>query len=365
MRNTFGNAFTVTLFGESHGPGVGLVADGLPGGLAVSRQEIAKSLSRRRPAAAGESARREADNFEILSGEYAGYTTGSPFTIYIPNTDQRSGDYENMPARPSHADYTAHVKYGGFEDRRGGGHFSGRLTAPLAALGGVLLPALREKGITIGTHILSCGGICDRHFENAEEDIKLLAAADYPVLSREAGERMRAAIESAALAGDSLGGITESAVFGLPAGLGEPLFDSAEGVLSHILFSIGGIKGVGFGAGFRFGSMRGSEANDPLRLENGRVVTKTNNNGGINGGITNGMPVLFSCAVKPTPSVSLPQRTVDIGGTEEVDIMIKGRHDAAIVRRICPVIDAAAAIALWDMLAVRYGTDFAVKGFRE
>lgn len=366
MKNTFGNNVTLTLFGESHGAAVGAVLDGLAAGIPVSEAFIADRLSLRRPAFKTDTARKEKDAFSIVSGVFNGYTTGTPLTVVIPNTDTRSGDYANTRylARPSHADYTAHVKYRGFEDYRGGGHFSGRVTAALVAAGAIVLFALERAGITIGSHILRCAGVSDTPFSlNPEEEIARLKGQSFPVLNGEKREEMIAAVEKAAAANDSAGGIIETAVCNLPAGLGNPWFDSVEGVLSHALFSLGGVKGVSFGAGYSLPDMRGSEANDEFYIaENGKIATRTNRNGGVNGGITNGMPVVFSCAVKPTPSISKLQSTVDFSKNENAQIAIKGRHDPAIVRRICPVIESVAALVVCDFLAERYGENALAEG---
>lgn len=362
MKNSFGQSVCVTLFGESHGAAVGAVIDGLAPGICVDDKKIAKALARRRPSGLTDTARRESDKFEILSGVFNGRTTGTPLCIVIPNEDTRSGDYQYGKARPSHADYAAFCKYHGFEDYRGGGHFSGRITAALTAVGGILLPALEKSGITVGTHILSCGDIADRSFENTESDIKLLSEKAFPVLDDECGEKMIRHIAQAGKVLDSVGGITQTAVCGVLPGLGEPWFDSVEGLLSHALFSLGGIKGVEFGLGFGFAGKKASECNDAFKIENGETVTLTNNNGGINGGITNGMPILFNCAVKPTPSISRKQETVDFTKGENAEISIVGRHDPAIIRRICPVIDSVTALVLCDLLAQRFGTDALAKG---
>lgn len=358
MKNTFGQSVCVTLFGESHGPAVGIVADGLAPGLDVDEKEIAYQLTRRRPDGETETARQEADPYRILSGVFEGKTTGTPLCIVIPNEDTKSGDYERGLGRPSHADFTGHVKYRGYEDYRGGGHFSGRVTAALTALGGILIPALEKKGITIGTHILKCGDIRDSFYRNPEKEILLLKDRNFPVLDEEKGLEMREVIRHAGEEQDSVGGITQTAVCGIEAGVGEPWFDSVEGMLSHALYSLGGIKGVEFGLGFSFAHYHGSECNDPLMMLDGRIVTETNNNGGINGGITNGMPILFQCAVKPTPSIGIPQYSVDLNQMEDRKIQILGRHDPAIIRRICPVIDSVTAIVLSDLLAQRHGTDW-------
>lgn len=362
MKNTYGNSISLTLFGESHGKAIGAVIDGLAPGLKVSEENIERLLSKRRPDGISSTPRIERDGFEILSGVFNGKTTGTPIAIVIPNENTRSSDYSLKIARPSHADYSAYCKYHGFEDYRGGGHFSGRITAALVAAGAIFIDALSEIGIKLGTHILSCAGESDRAFCDAESDIELLSLSAFPTLSDESAQAMTEKIISARERGDSVGGITQSAVTGLPAGLGEPWFDSVEGALSRALFAIGGVKGVEFGLGFGFSKKCASEVNDAFALDGERVVTKTNNNGGINGGITNGMPVIFQCAVKPTPSISISQDTVNFIEHTELSHSIKGRHDPAIIRRICPVIDSVTALVICDMLASRYGTDVLAKG---
>ena len=363
MKNTFGNHLAVTLFGESHGPAIGVVLDGLCPGLTVDEENIRRMLALRKPQGAISTARRESDNYQILSGVCQGRTTGTPLTILIPNSDTKSGDYTAMEAlmRPSHADYPAQCKYHGHQDSRGGGHFSGRLTAALVAAGAVCLSALQNKGIAIGTHISRCAGIADRPFGVLEADIEALSSMVLPVLDETAGQQMQGAILAAKADGDSVGGILETAVTGLPAGVGEPWFDSFESMLSHILFSVPGVKGVEFGDGFALADMRGSQANDPMVYENDRVVTTTNHGGGIGGGITSGMPVIFRCAVKPTPSIAKPQQTVDIKKSENATLQIQGRHDPAIVHRARIVIDSVTAIAVYDMLSGRFGTDYFAK----
>ena len=364
MKNTFGTNITLTLFGESHGEAIGAVLDGLPGGVKVDTDTIDQLLSKRRPSSAIDTARREKDEFHIVSGVFNGKTTGTPLCILIPNEDKQSGDYRNLygKARPSHADYAAFCKYHGFEDYRGGGHFSGRITAALVAAGGILLPMLEGLGITVGTHIKSCASVKDRDFENIKKDIAHLNASDFPVLDNQKMAEMTAEILRARSELDSVGGITETAVLGMPAGVGEPWFDSVEGLLSHALFSLGGVKGVEFGMGFEMARSLGSLCNDEFRMDGKQIVTETNNNGGINGGITNGMPLIFRCAVKPTPSIARTQNTVDFLERENVTLEILGRHDPAIVRRICPVIGSVTALVLCDLLATRYGTDIFLKG---
>lgn len=364
MKNTFGTSVAVTIFGESHGAAVGAVVDGLAPGIKIDEDFIRTRLELRKPYGSISTPRREKDDFQIVSGVFEGKTTGTPVCILIPNTSQNSKDYEaDRPlARPGHADYTAYVKYHGHEDYRGGGHFSGRVTAALVAAGAIWLSALSAKGIEIGTHISRLGGISDSEFSTDEaelvSEIKALNGKRFAVLDEQKAETMQEVIKEAAADGDSIGGVLETAVTGLPAGVGEPWFDTLEGVLSHALFSIPGIKGVQFGGGFDLVDARGSEYNDAFRMESGRVVSKTNNNGGINGGISNGMPILFRCAVKPTPSIHIAQETVDFVKKEDAKIETGGRHDPAIIHRARAVVDSVAALALIDQLALRYGTDW-------
>ncbi len=365
MKNTYGSSISLTLFGESHGKAIGAVIDGIAPGLAVSEENIEKCLAKRRPDGISSTPRIEKDKFEILSGVFEGKTTGTPIAIMIPNENTKSSDYTYGIARPSHADYSAYCKYHGNEDYRGGGHFSGRITAALVAAGAILTDALKGLGISIGTHILNCGSASDRVFDDVASDVEYLKNAAFPTLSDASARKITEVILSSREKGDSVGGITQSAVVGLPAGLGEPWFDSVEGDLAKALFAIGGIKGVEFGLGFGFGEKSGAQVNDAFEIKEGKIITKTNNNGGINGGITNGMPVIFQCAVKPTPSVSIEQDTVNFIEKSEISHSIKGRHDPAIIRRICPVIDSITALVVCDMLAMRYGTDVFTKGFEK
>ncbi len=364
MKNSFGNSLTVTLFGESHGTAIGAVLDGLCPGMPVCEENIRRMLSLRRPSGSISTARQEKDSYEIVSGMVDGVTTGTPLTVLIRNQDTKSGDYSAMKSlmRPGHADYPAQCKYHGFQDVRGGGHFSGRITAALVAAGAICFDALQKKGIAIGTHISRCAGESDRGFCDLQADIAKLSKATFPVLDDEAGERMQEKILQARSEGDSVGGVLETVVCGLPAGVGEPWFDTFESMLSHILFSVPAVKGVEFGDGFALADMRGSEANDPLRYDGTKVVSTTNHGGGIGGGITNGMPVVFRCAVKPTPSIALEQDTVDITAGVNATLAIKGRHDPAIVHRARIVVDAVTAIAVYDMLVGRFGTDYFAKG---
>lgn len=357
MKNTFGNQITVTLFGESHGETIGAVLDGISAGIGIDHAYIQNKLQNRRPFGKISTARVENDPYTIVSGVFNGKTTGAPLTVLIPNENVKSTDYRSHPLRPSHADLTAMIKYHGYEDFRGGGHFSGRLTAPLVAVGAILQKALEEQGVVIGTHIKRLAAIDDIPFTNLTDELPLLNQKRFAVLSDEIGDEMIKAVEKAAEEGDSVGGILETAVTGLPAGLGEPFFDSVESLLSHALFSIGGVKGVAFGDGFALADQKGSQANDAFAVENGRIVTKTNHNGGINGGITNGMPIVFTTAVKPTPSIFKEQETVDPATMTPYTLSLKGRHDPAIVHRVRAVVDAMTAIVLADLLAVQHGRD--------
>ncbi len=360
MKNTFGNQISITLFGESHGPAIGAVLDGLAPGIPVDEDRIRELLSRRRPSGDISTARHESDPFMIQSGVFEGKTTGTPLCILIPNGDTRSADYAQMQrlARPSHADYTAHCKYHGYEDYRGGGHFSGRITAALVAAAGIVLPALERKGVRIATHIARCGGIADRSFADMDADMAALQGKSFPVLDDARGEQMQEAILAAKRNADSVGGVTETVVTGLPAGVGEPWFDTMESVLSHALFAVPAVKGVEFGAGFALAEMNGSTANDPFYGENGVVYTKTNHSGGINGGITNGMPITFRCAFRPTPTIGQEQQTIDLQSGENGVLTAHGRHDPCIVHRACVVVEAMTALTVADMLAVRFGTDW-------
>lgn len=362
MKNTLGQSIAVTIFGESHGEAIGAVLDGMAAGIEVDDSFIEHQLSKRRPQGKTDTPRVEKDEYRILSGVFNGKTTGTPIAIVIPNENTKSKDYNYGIARPSHADYSAYCKYHGYEDYRGGGHFSGRITAAIVAAGAIAIKALEKINIKIGTHILKCAGESDRNFCDLEADLATLGEAKFPVLDPEAEEKMIKRITEASAEKDSVGGILQTAVTGVPAGVGEPWFDSVESVLSHALFSIGAVKGVEFGAGFKMAEMRGSEANDPFSVSDGKIVTLTNNNGGINGGITNGMPITFNCAIKPTPSIAREQTTVSFTKNENTTLEIKGRHDPAIVRRACVVVDSVCALCIADMMAQRYGTDVFLKG---
>ena len=338
MKNTIGNSLSVTLFGESHGKAIGAVLDGMPSGIKVDEEYIASQLSRRRPKDALSTPRQEKDEYSILSGVFEGYTTGTPICITIPNDDTHSSDYGEIQykMRPSHADYTANCRYNGFQDYRGGGHFSGRITAALVAAGALVLPALNKKGIHINTNILSVAGVTTEEKRNE----KILAAK---------------------LEGDSVGGVLETAVTGIPAGVGEPWFDTVEGMLSHAIFSIPAVKGIEFGLGFGFADKTGSQVNDQMYIDDGVVRCYTNNNGGVLGGITNGMPVVFRVVIKPTPTIGKEQKTVDINTMSNATLAAHGRHDPCIVPRAAVVVDSVTALVIADMLTTKFGTDWLAK----
>jgi len=360
MKNTFGSSVTVTIFGESHGAMIGAVLDGIAPGIEVDEEFIASQMSLRKAVGKISTARHEADEVKIVSGIFNGRTTGTPITLLIANQDQHSRDYGELAykARPGHADFTAQMKYHGFQDFRGGGHFSGRITAGLVAAGAIAIKALKAKGIYIGTHILTCGGISDRNFGDFEADIAKLSTADFAVLDDNVRAPMTKRIEAAREEGDSVGGRLETVITGFPAGVGEPWFDSLESVLSHMLFSIPAVKGVEFGDGFALADMTGSAANDPFRTVSGEVTTSTNHSGGILGGISDGMPIIIRTAVKPTPSIFKEQQTVDMRDMSDTTLVIKGRHDPAVIHRARVVVDSAAALVLCDQLALRFGTDW-------
>lgn len=367
MKNSIGNNVILTLFGESHGEAIGAVLDGMAPGVRVDEEYIADQMKRRHSLNAVSTKRHEPDAVRIVSGVYNGVTTGTPICVLIENKDTQSAHYDKLKdlMRPGHADYTGFVKYHGFNDYRGGGHFSGRLTAPIVAAGAIALLALRSKGITVATHIKKCAGIYDTEFScdvsGMIKEAEYLNGLDFAVLDHERGKLMIEAIKSASNEGDSVGGVLETAVLGVPAGIGEPWFDTIEGMLSHALFSIPALKGVEFGRGFDFADIKASCANDAMYYSENRVVkTLTNNNGGVNGGITNGMPIIFRSVIKPTPSIAKKQYTVNIATGEDAAIEIVGRHDPAIVHRARVVVDSIAALTLCDMLVSRFGTEYFV-----
>ena len=345
-----------TIFGESHGPAIGVVLEGVPPGLALDLDAVRFDLARRAPGKnALSTARREADEPHILSGVFEGRTTGAPLCAVIENTDTRSGDYEKTKdlARPGHADYPAHVRYGGFHDYRGGGHFSGRLTAPLVFAGGVAKQLLAQRGVFVGAHISTIYGVNDDPLEDWDS-LRACAAKDFPVLSDEKGAEMREAILEAKNEQDSVGGAIECGVFGLPAGAGSPDFGrNAEGIFSQYLFAVPAVKAVAFGAGTAFALMRGSEANDPLFVDDdGSIRAEQNCAGGINGGITNGMPLVFEATLRPTPSIGRRQFTVNLAARENAELELSGRHDPCVVHRAVPVLEAAAALAACELLGI-------------
>ena len=359
MSSTYGENLKLSIFGQSHGPAIGMTLDGIPAGLPVDIEKLQAFLNRRAPGQNDWSTpRKEEDRPEFLGGVLDGYTCGSPIAAVIYNKNTRSGDYENLKncPRPGHADYTAQVKYGGFQDAAGGGHFSGRLTAPLCIAGGLCKQWLEEMGIQVGAHILAIGECGDYYFDPMDPEIESIGE-DFPVLNPEAGIAMREYIAQAKAAADSVGGIIECAVTGLPAGIGEPMFGGVESRIAQILYGIPAVKGVEFGIGFDCACVPGSQSNDDFAILDGKVVTATNNAGGILGGITNGMPVLFSVAIKATPSIGCRQNSVWMNAMEETPLEITGRHDPSIVPRAVPVVEAAAAIAIYDMILGNTQTD--------
>lgn len=355
MSSEFGHLLKISVFGQSHGRAIGAVVDGLPAGEAIDLDELQAFLDRRKPGKNRLStARKESDAPTFLSGLENGKTCGAPLCAVIENGDQHSGDYAGLTdtPRPGHADYTAAVKWGGQADMRGGGHFSGRLTAPLCIAGGIAKQILARRGIHVGAHLSEVAGIADDPFplHPTAELFQEIAAKDFPVLSDGAGERMQQAILAAREELDSVGGIVECAAIGLPAGLGDPMFDGVENRLAAALFGIPAVKGVEFGAGFAAARSRGSENNDAFSVQNGAVVTDTNHAGGILGGITNGMPILLRTAMKPTPSIARAQKTVRLSQMEEIPLEIRGRHDPCIAHRAVPVVEAVTAAVLLDLL---------------
>ena len=351
MSSSYGENLRIHIFGESHGPAVGVTVEGIPAGEAVDLAELQRFLDRRAPGRnAWSTPRKEADVPEFLSGLREGKTCGTPLTAILKSANTRSGDYDALRdvPRPGHADYTAWVKYGESRNSRGGGHFSGRLTAPLCVAGGICLQLLAREGITIISRVAAIGGVRDEGELTAST-----AEKAFPTVSDSAGEAMRFAIAAARAEGDSLGGVIECAVLGLPAGLGDPMFDGMENRIAAAVFGVPAVKGIEFGAGFAAAGLRGSENNDAFSVENGRIITESNHCGGILGGITDGMPLTFRAAVKPTPSIARPQQSVDLNTGEIVPLTVTGRHDPCIVPRAVPCLEAAAAIAVYDALLAR------------
>ncbi|HIV67345.1 MAG TPA: chorismate synthase [Candidatus Butyricicoccus stercorigallinarum] len=361
MGSVWGNNFKLTIFGESHGGGIGCVLDGFPAGIAYDEAFVLSEMDRRAPGKNRQStARREADLPKILSGIFEGRSTGTPISCVIENTDTRSGDYRNLidHPRPGHADYTGRIRFHGCNDPRGGGHFSGRLTAPLVFAGAMCKLFLRTRGIQVGSHIASIGQIMDTPFDDVcvpAEQLEALRRQPYPILNLRAQQAMLDQIDLARGALDSLGGVIECAVTGVPAGLGSPMLCPAESRISSLLFAVPAVKGVEFGAGFSISAMRGSEANDRMLLKDGVVQTETNNNGGILGGITSGMPIIVRAAIKPTASIAHEQKTLNLATGQVEPLVVKGRHDPCIVTRAAPVIEAAVAVAMTDLYLEAYG----------
>ena len=356
MSSEFGNLLKISVFGQSHGKAIGVVVDGLPAGEAIDLEELDRFLDRRRTGKNRLStARKESDVPVFLSGLENGVTCGAPLCAVIENSDQHSSDYRELrdKPRPGHADYTAYVKWKGQADMRGGGHFSGRLTAPLCVAGGIAKQILARRGVYVGAHLWSVGTERDTPFplRPTRELFESVAAKPFPVLDDQAGERMQSLILEARQAQDSVGGVIECAATGMPAGLGDPMFGGVENVLASIIYGVPAVKGLEFGDGFGVASLRGSQNNDPYYYdESGAVRTRTNHAGGILGGITTGMPIVFRAAVKPTSSIAQEQDTVDLETGENAKLCVHGRHDPCIVPRAVPVIESAAAIALLDML---------------
>ena len=356
MSSTYGQVFKIAIFGQSHAPASGVTMDGLPAGLPIDMERLGQFLARRAPGGkAYSTTRTEADLPEFLCGIVDGHTCGAPLTAVIRNTNTQSKDYSELrdKPRPAHADYTAQIKYGGWQAGAGGGHFSGRLTAPLCIAGGISLQLLERLGITVTAHIAAVGNIWDRPFDpmgEPAETAALLHSRAFPVLDEGQGAQMRALIEEARQNADSVGGVVECLIEGLPAGIGDPMFDGLENRLAQILFGIPAVKGLEFGNGFAAAGLRGSENNDAFYMKDGNVQTRTNRHGGILGGISSGMPVVFRAAFKPTPSIGQPQQTVSLSGGCDAELTVHGRHDPCIVPRAVPCVEAAAAIAVVDAL---------------
>lgn len=356
MSSTYGDKIKISVFGESHGNGIGVVIDGLPAGVKIDMDSVMTQMSRRAPGKDRTATpRKESDLPKVLSGMLGDTLTGAPLCAVIENTNTRSGDYGNLLScpRPGHSDYTAFVKYNGANDIRGGGHFSGRITAPIVFAGSICRQILAQKGIKIAAHINSIGNVCDEPFNPVGIDdalIDRLNLSSFALVDNSVEEKMRSVVEDARMSLDSVGGTIECAITGIEAGIGEPMFDGVEGVIAKAVFGVPAIKGIEFGKGFELSKMRGSQSNDPFRYNDGKVVTETNNCGGILGGITNGMPIIFRAAVKPTPSIAQKQKSVDLQKKENAELEIHGRHDPCIVPRAVPVIEAVTAIAIANLM---------------
>lgn len=353
MGSVFGRNLKISLFGESHGVGIGVVIDRFPAGISIDMEAVRREMLRRKPGGNFSTKRKEADEVEILSGMLGNRTTGAPIAAIIRNSDQHSSDYSKFydVPRPSHSDYPASVKYGGNHDIRGGGHFSARITAPLVFAGALCQQYLAQKGILVAAHLYSVKNCFDDSFSEMENDsYQAVKEKEFPVLNDVKGEAMKAVIAEAQRNGDSVGGIIECGVYGFPAGVGEPFFDSLESTISHMIFSVPAVKGIEFGDGFSMTERMGSENNDVYAMKDGNVVTKTNHAGGICGGISTGMPIVFRAALKPTASIYLPQNTLNVKTGEETTLQIHGRHDPCVAVRGVPVIEAATAVAVAEAL---------------
>jgi chorismate synthase len=362
--NSFGNSIKITFFGESHGDYVGIVIDGLSSGIPIDQTMIDYELTKRRPKSIYSTARAELDQYQILSGLYNGVTTGAALTFIIPNNNTKSEDYQELAAipRPSHSDYTAHVKYQGYNDPRGGGMFSGRITVLFMIIGAIAKQILNQKGIEVASHILRIHNLVDKPFDSLNIDLEVakdLQNLDFPLLDQSVEIPMREKILKAKNKKDSVGGIVETAIINLPAGIGEPLFSSIESQLAALLFSVPAVKGVEFGLGFEISKHYGSEVNDGYQIDaSGKISTLSNNSGGISGGISNGMPIIIKTAIKPTPSIGKKQASVNLETHENVELEIKGRHDPAIVNRVVHVINAVIYYGILDLLVTSHQTDW-------
>ena len=356
MRGSFGRNLKLTIFGESHGEAIGIVIDGIPPGTPIEEAQIARDMARRAPGKdPTATSRKEADRVNIVSGLFEGRATGTPLCGLIETRNVRSGDYEQLRTkmRPGHADYAGQIKYEGYNDPRGGGHFSGRLTAPLVFAGSIARQMLAGKGIVIGAHIAAAAGIQDDAFDPVgltAEELLALQKSGFPLLDASKEAPMRERIAQARKAGDSVGGVIECAAVGVPAGVGSPFFGSVESVVSQLLFSVPAVKAVEFGDGMTMAALCASQANDAMHYQDGKVVCESNHNGGVTGGITNGMPIILRAAVKPTPSIAVAQQTVDLSKQENTTLIVDGRHDPCIVPRAVVVIESVLAIALCELM---------------
>lgn len=356
MSGTWGNNIKLSIFGESHGEAIGITLDGLPSGFQIDLEEINREMERRAPGRnAMSTSRKEGDMVQIVSGFFESRTTGTPLCGIIKNEDKKSKDYSKLKSvmRPGHGDYPGYLKYEGFNDYRGGGHFSGRITAPLVFAGAVMKQLLKHRGIEVFARIKSIGEVQDKEIDyiNIDRD-EFLKARDkeMAVLDDKALSSMKDRILEVKNQGDSIGGVVECVILGINGGIGSPFFDSIESNIAHLAFSVPGVKGIEFGAGFDISKMKGSEANDTYYFEGDNVKTRTNNNGGITGGISNGMPIVFRCAIKPTSSIYIEQDTINLEKRENTKLSVEGRHDPCIVQRALPVIEAVAAIGIYDLL---------------